>query len=109
MKVFIGSMRAGKTTQMIKQAAKTGAYIICMNMKEAKRVADQAEDMGLQIRFPVTFQELLDNKMRGSFVRNILIDNCDSFLHAFLPGLDIEGVSFTTEESQPPTDKRGGE
>jgi hypothetical protein len=82
--------RTGKTTECIKQAHKSGAYIVVINREEALRVSQYAEEIGCPVRFPVTFQELLKTGMKGSFVRNIVIDNGDMILERLFSGLKIE-------------------
>jgi len=80
MKVVHLPRRAGKTTQAIMQAAETGAYIVTVNRDEARRIAEQAKKLELNIKFPITFEELLRDKLRGSFFKSVIIDNVDMFL-----------------------------
>jgi hypothetical protein len=100
MRVICKPRRAGKTTDLIKMAAQSQAYIVVMHRREAQRIAEQAEEMGLDIRFPVTFEELLQTKMVGSFVRNIIIDNADILLERLLGNLKIECISLTEEDTR---------
>jgi hypothetical protein len=94
MRIITRSRRAGKTTEAIKLVSKTNGYLVVMNKIEAQRVAKQAEEMGLNIRFPITFSELIRDGLRGSFVRNIVIDNTDMLLEHIFPGLRIDGITI---------------
>ena len=48
-------------------------------------------------RFPVTFEELLKDKMTGSVVRNIVIDDVDILLQRVVGNLEIEAITITGE------------
>lgn len=78
----IGGRRSGRTTDCIKWAAEHNAYIVCANHNQARRIADQAREMDLNIRFPITFDEARD--MRGSFPTTFAVDNADLFLRYVL-------------------------
>lgn len=58
MKIIKRGRREGKTTEIIKVAAKNFSYIVCLSQEEASRVAQEARNMGLDIPFPLTFDEL---------------------------------------------------
>ena len=92
MKILRKGRRTGKTTEAIKVANETGAYLVVHSKEEAKRVSDDTD------RFPITYSELLKGKMEGSFVRNIVIDNLEVFLQRALPGVKIELITTTCEE-----------
>jgi len=61
-------------------ANEMGAYLIVRDRQAAKRLSEQTN------RFPVTFEELLDSRMEGSRVRNIVIDDADEFLRRICGG-----------------------
>lgn len=100
MKRIKKARRAGKTTDAISLANETGAYLICLNEEEKRRIRDECQ------RNPVSFNELNEYGMRGSFVRNIVIDNFDMYFEQRLSkaikyvltpldGLKIDGITFT--------------
>ena len=76
MRIISANRDGGKTTKAVELALETDAYLIVRDHNEAYRLS------GLypSLRFPVTFDELLNSGMRGSQVRNIVIDNADDFL-----------------------------
>lgn len=89
MKVITGPRAAGKTYEAAKIAKETGAYLVVNSMDEASRINNAA---GF---FPVTYEELLSNKMVGSRVRKIVIDNLDIFVRSMFPHLEIEAVTIS--------------
>lgn len=80
----------GKTEEAIKLANKTGAYLLVANRMEANRIAHRCD------RHPVTLDEILDRQMRGSFVKNMVVDNADWILQTFLFHQGIHKVEAIT-------------
>lgn len=93
----LGTPGSGKSTKAILQAAKTGAYIICATRDDARRLVEQAEQMKVHIRNPVPMSDYLHDRMRGSFVRNIIIDDIEKILPSFFPSLQIEMLTMTVD------------
>jgi hypothetical protein len=92
MKYSHNTARAiGRTTDMVKLANETGAYLVVRDRNAAMRLQDVCE------RFPVTYSELMQDRMRGSMVRNIVIDDADALLKYILSPLTIEGISTGSE------------
>ena len=83
---------AGRTTDLIHWAAQEQVspapmrYLVCHSMQESSRVFRSAQDMGLQIRFPVTWEEM--SRMRG-MPRTVefAIDNLSLILPRLVPGV----------------------
>jgi hypothetical protein len=96
--------RHGKTIEAIRLAAETGAYLIVVHAQEAMRVNELAKSMNLDIRYPVTFDEFDRTRMRGSMVRNVVIDNADEFLRRMFSGLTIDAATWTTVNPPPETE-----
>ena len=94
MKLMYTGIRMGKTTEAIRLANETGAYLVVRSRDEALRVSKLNPSPN---RFPVTFQEILEQRMRGSFVRNIVIDNVDLFIQRIVGDLLIEGITISAE------------
>lgn len=78
----------GRTQAMVQLANDTGAYLVVRN----HQMAEYCQKLGCK-RFPVTYAELMGTQMRGSFVRNIVIDDADAFLAYIFPHLTIDGIS----------------
>lgn len=96
MKVITGPRQSGKTHQSIKLANETDAYLVVRNQKRARQVYhhDQYPDVD---RFPITYDELMNNKYSTSGVQAVVIDNVDEFIQSQL-SVPIAGVTLTTEE-----------
>jgi hypothetical protein len=95
MKVIIGKRQTGRTSQAIRIANRTGAYLAVRNHRAATEVGARTN------RFPLTHHELSRECLRGSYIRNIVIDDLEEFLLQVLPGLTIEAVVLEKEEPWP--------
>lgn len=93
MKIIHHGRRMGKTTKVIKLANDTGAYIVVPTRQDVMRLMEYNPPPD---RFPLTWNEFLDCRMQGSFVRNIVFDDIDRCL-AMLAPVVIEGLSITGE------------
>lgn len=84
MKIVTGEMQSGKTTELIKMAARDYLYIVCPTFQRCEAVANHAIDLGLKIPFPVSFREFLENKV-GYFLhsKGVLIDDLDSCIATY--------------------------
>ena len=80
MKLFIGKRRTGKTTKVIKLAAKEFAYIVCIDQREVDRVWEESHKMKLDIPFPITFNDFLHGQYSPHGVKALIIDNADMLL-----------------------------
>ena len=73
----------GKTTQLIKNSAKTGDYIVCHGLDEAHRIHYEAKQMGLAIPLPITHREFIEKRYIGRNISGFLIDNIEMFIQSF--------------------------
>lgn len=83
---IIGGVRCcGKTTELIKMAARFGCLIICASPARAKCVEYQAREMGLFIEPPKDICSVLakPESMRGRDV-TILVDDVEAVLETAL-------------------------
>lgn len=96
--IIIKERGTGKTTELIKRAAKDGLYILTDTKRSAACIADMARRMGLHIPFPVTVEEYLHgSKFRGSCIRRdgLLIDDAELVFRNLLSGIPINAVTIT--------------
>lgn len=100
MKIVNLDRGEGKTTAAIKQAHETGAYIIVKSREEAHYTMRMAEELHLNIRFPVTFEEFLNSRMRGSHVRNIIIEDAERLFLSLFNGFEIEMVTLNIKDAR---------
>ena len=104
MKKIIGARGSGKTTKLIKQAAKENYVIMTATNRQAENVRKQADELGLTVL--VTSVENIissDGINRGSVLavlmqkNGILIDDADLVLTHVLSGVTIKGISLTDD------------
>lgn len=96
--IIIKERGTGKTTELIKRAAKDGIYILTANQTMAGCIAELARRMGLHIPFPITVEEYLKgNNFRGSCIcrDGLLIDDADLVLQTLLSGIPIRAVTIS--------------
>lgn len=93
MKFLIKPRRGGKTVDAVKLANETGAYLVVRNQNWAREV----DQLYKPNRFPVTYADVLEGRMRGSFVRNIVIDDVDAFIQYACMGLIVEACTMSAE------------
>lgn len=96
MKLIIKPRHSGKTYLAIQEAAKSFAYIACIDRNEVLRVAKAAETMGVDIPFPLTFSELKDY-VKGRRKIKVIIDNADILL-SMLFDVDIQAITLTDDQ-----------
>lgn len=101
MRVIASGRKTSRTTRLIEMSAELVAkgeinYIVVGKHEEAYRIAQKAKEMNLNIGFPITYAELLNDTLRGSFTQKILIDNADHFLQ-YLVGPTIEVAAIVVE------------
>ena len=75
MKKIIGGRGTGKSTELIRRSADTGNYIVVPTKRRANHLFKQAKDMGINIPYPVTWDEIkhgidLTIRKRGSKMKN---------------------------------------
>lgn len=88
MKVIRAPRRFGKTTQAIRIANETDSYLVVCNKSEVDRLAPQCRNM------PITYDEFLNYKLRGSNFRSVVIDQVDFLLQHTALGATIEAVTL---------------
>jgi hypothetical protein len=80
MKTIVAERNSGKTTELIKMSSDSGDSIVCYNQKEALGVYWHAIHTGYEIPFPLTYDEFIENRYLGKWVKGFLIDNVDMLL-----------------------------
>lgn len=106
MRMIVSPRGAGKTTEAIKIAAENFAYIVCHSLDEAYRVAQQARAEGLDIPFPLTFDEFVTGAFcrGGRGVRAIIVDNVDMLLALLAQGVPVLAATALGEPPSAATD-----
>ena len=99
MEIICKSRRMGKTTDLIKLSAKSGGYIVCLCLDEANRIFHQADSMGLNIPYPITFSEFINKQYYGKGIKEFLIDNADLLLQQ-MSSVPIRVISLTATKEE---------
>lgn len=87
-----GERRSGKTIRLIQLAHERQAYIVCADLKRVEHVARMAEELGLDIPFPIPAAEA---PLRG-YMNEVLVDDAEDVLHALL-GKPVHAMTVTME------------
>lgn len=88
--------QSGKSTELIKISAETGHYIVTANRIRAKVLFEQAQKLGYNIPNPFTVEDYLrSGKLKGSFIKEILIDDADAVLQTIFNTVCIEAITMT--------------
>lgn len=100
MKVILKGRQEGKTTELIKMSVATNTYILVMDRRRQRQVADMARKMGYEnMLFPVTLAEHFDaNKSQGMINRRFLIDDADEILQRLID-VPILAITMTKENT----------
>ena len=100
MRIIAKPRCAGKTTELIKLSARTNTYILVLNRKRQKEVAELADSMNMIIPYPVTLDDYMRTQFRGSFIKHILIDDGDDILQRFFNTVVIDAITITEANNE---------
>ena len=98
VKVFLKKRREGKTTELVKMSAETQTYILTLNRIRVEEIVKTANKLGLLIPYPITLEEYYSTKFRGSYIREILIDDADDILREIFNVVKINAITMTKED-----------
>ena len=94
MQIILRKRQMGKTTELIRMSAETFAYIVVPTKNDASRVFQMAKKMGLDIPFPLSFDEFIRGQYHGKNIKGFLIDNADMLLQYMSKGVAIKAISL---------------
>lgn len=96
---IIGERQSGKTTELIRRSAETGAYILVANKSTASLIFKQAKMNGYDIPYPITIDDMLSCTINKSvWVKGILIDELDMILSELLDRVPIRAATITKQK-----------
>jgi len=104
MEIILSGRQTGRTSRLIALAAEAEAkgecsYIVCVSTQEAYRISQQAKRQGMNIGFPITYDELLSGEFHGGHIKNFYIDNADWLLKYLTRGVKLAAITLEEEES----------
>lgn len=79
MNVIHQKRNSGKTTELIRRAAKCNGHIVC-SYPEVIGIMKEAERMGLIIPKPISYGSFIRKEYYGNRINCILIDNVELLL-----------------------------
>ena len=100
MKLIVRGRQGGKTTEMIRLAAETQAYILCTDHQRARQIAVQAQEMGLSIPFPLTASEWQERRYHPPGVRGLMFDDLDRIIQG-MTAVPVLAATWTSDEDEP--------
>ena len=95
-----------KTTDLIKESAKEGLYIVCCNRQRVESIVQLARKLGYDIPFPVTLEEVLLSRSHGRrpfglpYILSkgkVLVEDVDDIMQE-LVGMPCAIITGTLEE-----------
>lgn len=95
MKIIYEKRGTGKTSKLIQMSHDMNTYILTVNQKRAALIAKMAHEMGIAIPYPVTVDDYMRCRFRGSFIKDILIDDADDVLKQIFHTVNIEAITMT--------------
>jgi len=99
MKIIGRKRLTGKTMELIRMSARSGAVIACVGGDQVREVKELAKKLKLDIPEPTTHLSLKRNQGRG--LKAVLIDDVEFWAMLFLPlGLEVEGMVFSITEEE---------
>lgn len=101
MKKIIGTRGSGKTTKLIKQAAKENSVIITATNRQAENVRKQADELDLIVSVTSVENIISGSVLESLIIKNgIFIDDVELVLTRILSGATIKGISLTDDHSK---------
>lgn len=86
----------GKTYQLIKLSAETGDTIICTRIEECNKIDLDAQEMGLLIPFPLTYNEFINKRYLGKHIKGFLIDNIELLIQEMC-NVPVNAITISSE------------
>lgn len=95
MRIISRPRGGGKTTELIRISAENFSYIVVDSRRRAAAVFHQAKDMGLDIPFPITYDELINGDFYGKGIAAFLIDDIDQLVQRLARGVPVRAITIT--------------
>lgn len=96
---IIGERQSGKTTELIRRSADTGACILVANKSTASIIFKQAKMNDYDIPYPITINDVLSGNISNYVMsKGILIDELDMILSGLFNGVPIRAATITKQK-----------
>lgn len=101
MEIIYKGRQQGKTAELIKRSAKTGAYIVVPSRNHALNVVRQAQEMGYEnMPFPITIEEVIRYGFRGTYIKKVLVDDVDLIIQQLLGMVECEIMTLNKTDGE---------
>jgi len=97
MRILYSKRGTGKTREAISIASKTSSHIVCEGKKRASEVFSMAKEMGMDIPFPLTYDEFVEGRFYGMSVKSFVIEDVDLLIQRFARGIPVKLITITRE------------
>lgn len=93
MKTLYLNRGQGKTTKLLYASEFQDAPIVCSTYMQKKYLIDKSNELKLNIPEPITIDEIISNKVKGteSVNKNLLVDEAPWVLQLLLNHLGMKG------------------
>jgi hypothetical protein len=71
MKIIAGDRGTGRTTELIKESARTGVRILCYSASETLEIIEKSKSLGLNIKEPID----LNYNRHSDINEDVLVDD----------------------------------
>jgi hypothetical protein len=94
MRVLVGEVRSGKTTELVKMAASQWLYIVCPTKQRIDNIMDIARRIGADIPFPITFREYAERRYHPRGIKGFVFDDLDHCVATLSGSVPVVGFSI---------------
>lgn len=95
MSVFFGPPGSGKIRSLVELAKKVGdGLIVTTSESRAVFIHSEAKRLGFDIRFPITYKDLLYSPIAHHSFAGLLFDDVDEFLRQLANGAEPLAMAF---------------
>ena len=77
--------------------AKENGVIVCRSAKQCRRIAKRAEKMEVDINYPITYYELINQEFYGAGINGFFIDNIKELLEELTAHKEIKAITINIE------------
>lgn len=94
MKIIRADRGQGKTIELVKMSNKEWKYIVCRDTQRVDVIVGIADELGLDIPYPITVREL--PLSQGTFIQSVLIDDIEDILFCLI-GKPVDYITTSCE------------
>jgi hypothetical protein len=100
MDIRIGGRGCGKTTELVKLAARNHAVIVCFSTEAARHVQEVANKLKLQIEKPLCYDEVLrGRRLMGVRIKGqpprLMLDNAEIIMQSVFSPYEVLAATIT--------------